>query len=98
MKVKVDFITNSSSASFVIPKTCITEKQISLIYSHIEMGHLIAKNEELHLYFDKWKITETEDQIEGYTSMDNFDIEWYLKKIGVPEHCIIMSGSNYDEF
>ncbi|MCK5643331.1 MAG: hypothetical protein KAJ19_21155 [Gammaproteobacteria bacterium] len=95
MKVKIDFITNSSSASFMIPKSCLSEKQISMIYSHIEMGILIAKNKGKNIYREAWRITETPNNIVGHTSMDNFDMKWFLKEIGVPEDCMRFSGSNY---
>ena len=32
---------------------------------------------------DAWSISEDEDTIEGYTSMDNFDMRHFLQRIGV---------------
>lgn len=34
---------------------------------------------------DAWEITETEDEIRGYTTMNNFDMKVYLKEIGIPD-------------
>jgi len=88
MKIHVDFITNSSSASFVILKQHLTQEQIQLIYHHIEVSHLFSSSQKIYnSRYDQWNITELDDRIEGYTSMDNFDMLWFLEKIGVnPVH------------
>jgi len=90
MKLKVDFVTNSSSASFVILKERLSGCQIDLLHDHLEIGLLIAKHEGIELYVGgrwgkrgAWNITESETTIEGWTSMDNFDMLWYFKKIGI---------------
>ena len=95
MKIKLDFITNSSNASFMISKSSLTKIQIGLIHNHIEIGMLIAKNKKISIYTDPWIITEDHEVVEGYTSMDNFDMAWFLEEIGVPSDCIKMRGSNY---
>ncbi len=94
MRIKIDFVTNSSSASFMIAKSCINEKQIALIHDHIEAAQAIADPNE-KLYLDQWVIEEKEHVIEGHTSMDNFDMEWFLRKIGVDMECVKFEGSNY---
>lgn len=94
MKIKVDFVTNSSSASFMIAKSCINEKQIVLIHNHIEAAQAFIEPGQ-RLYLDQWIIEEKKHVIQGHTSMDNFDMGWFLKKIGVDMECVHFEGANY---
>ena len=88
MKIKIDHITNSSSASFMIPKSCLSNHKIMMIKDHIEAASCLGNNFYVNKK-DKWKISETNHSIQGYTSMDNFDMFLFLTLIGVDEKDIV---------
>lgn len=96
MKLKTDFITNSSSTSFIIDKKHLTKKQIMMIHDHIELGKILEDHMGMRSYFgkypltifDEWKIEEYSDQLKFDTIMDNFDMWWFLKEIGVKDEHI----------
>ena len=88
MIISADFVTNSSSASFVILKRNLSDTQIQMIHDHIEVGMIIASENEYRIYNDPWNIHETPTEINGNTGMDNFDMSWFLNAIGIDEEYI----------
>jgi len=84
MKAKIDFVTNSSSACYVILKENLTELQLFMIRNHIEAAKMFDDN----IYEEAWRIDENDQQIEMSTTMDNFDMLWFLQMIGVDENKI----------
>lgn len=95
MKIKTDHVTNSSSASFIIDKEKLTDLQLYLLKNHVEFvkSYHPSALEYVELFGASvetiaqsgWTITEEDEYIEGYTSMDNFDMKWFLREIGVDE-------------
>jgi hypothetical protein len=72
MKERLDFVTNSSSASYIIRKDKITYKQAKQIYDH---SQFVANK------YDAWSISESNTDIKVSTIMDNFDMHDYLVNI-----------------
>jgi len=97
MKVKTTFVTNSSSASFTILKHHLNDLQIQLIYDHLEVAYLVTQTGQhngrtVHYIndpifghqafrYDEWQIDEDENVIHGDTTMDNFDMFWFLTQV-----------------
>ena len=48
----------------------------------------IHKHSEETDRWDEWNISEDEFTISGSTGMDNFDMDEFLTKIGVPENIV----------
>ena len=95
MKIRHDYVTNSSSSSFVISKTHLDDDQILAINEHISLG------KKLGMYsccFDnEWYIDENEEYIGGYTSQDNFSMCDFLEKIGVNSETVHWGYDIWDE-
>lgn len=79
MKIRNGFVSNSSSASFVIKLNKLTEQQIEMIKNHRFWGKIYG----VEYSDDEWSISINDETISGYTTMANFSITKFLDKIGV---------------
>jgi hypothetical protein len=94
MKLRNGFVSNSSSSSFVLSKHFVSEYQLEKIRNHIEVakdeGWVEEKGGQLG-WPEPWDISENEHEVMGDTFMDNFDMEGFLERIGVPKKFIHMN-------
>lgn len=83
MKIKVDFVTNSSSASFIIALDKITEFQRLMIHNHLDAAKMSMRMDifEYTPVHSGWQIKEKDGCIIGHTSMDNFDMHSLLIEV-----------------
>lgn len=92
MKVRRDFVTNSSSSSFLIAKKYLDNDQIEAIRNHSELGEKLG----IDCSKEYWFIRESNGYITGETGMDNFDMEEFLEKIDVDMDKVDWSEWSFD--
>ena len=88
MKVRNGFVSNSSSASFILQVSKMSDLQIYAMFN------LDAMTRALNIDFrdDGWTIKDAGEFIHGDTIMDNGAMTKFFKAIGLSEAAIV----NYD--
>jgi len=71
MKIRLGFVSNSSSSSFVIPKKYLSEKDLETYNEYSEFGNNVHYDDDLH---------ETEKYIYGRISIHNIILKDLFKK------------------
>jgi len=85
MKIRNGFVSNSSSSSFMIPRIFVSRYQLEQIENHIEVAESLDMYPDIS---DAWHIDSDDYKVEGWTSMDNFDMHKFLNLIGVPAEAV----------
>ena len=83
MKIKQDFVTNSSSSSFIVKLEDITALQYMQLLDHYKTAENMKILEEYAGEMDKWRIVVDGENLVGDTYMDNFNMQSFMEKIGV---------------
>lgn len=84
MKIRSGFVANSSSASFVINKKNLSQEVVDAIKDHWNYAtenNFKCIDSEFSSPADEWTITETESQLIGSTTMDNFDMRLFIEEL-----------------
>lgn len=93
MKVRIGFVTNSSSSSFLIAKKHLDKDQIKAIREHEALGKSLGLWDN---WSYAWDINENEDFISGYTFMDNFSMYNFFEEIGIPNRFVKWGEYSFD--
>lgn len=84
MKLRYGFVSNSSSASFVLGKQGLSQEMIAAIRNHWDYAHEhhFACIQQPYLSpSDQWHIEETATELHGSTCMDNFDMQSFMAEL-----------------
>jgi len=83
MKIRNGFVSNSSSASFSIKLSDIQEWQLLAILTND------YRDGDWQETWDSIGVNENTQTVEGYTTMDNYDMLTFLiTKLGIPNNVI----------
>ena len=90
MKIRSGFVSNSSSSSFVVSTDALSASELMRLLKYQDVDGVPVDE-----YRDLWQITVDKDKglVEGWTNMDNGDLDEYLKK----QH-IDNSKFTYDDY
>jgi len=84
MMIRQYLVSNSSSASFVINKKHLPKEVINAIKDHWNYANdneFKCVDSEFSRVSDEWDVKETETELMGVTSMDNFDMQLFIEEL-----------------
>jgi hypothetical protein len=94
MKIRHGFVSNSSSSSFTMSAGALSALQLHALIHHIEFARMLRFDNPSD--FDEWGISVKDGIVEGYTTMDNFDMQRFMDLIGIDDSKVEWNGENGD--
>ena len=92
MKIRMGFVSNSSSCSFSIMRDHMSLKQYDHLRNHIAFANMIQWDNDGFSGFDEndtWDVYLEDDKVKCSTGMDNFNLVKFIKEVLViPEEAI----------
>jgi len=113
MKIRSGFVSNSSSASFILTMGNLTNEQVVAVEEKLgKSRNLIPKNlaicgqfvesyvvYDVKCYNDRWICSKGPGEIRGDTWMDNGDLRKWFKKLGIPkQEYVFLSDDEYEDY
>ena len=82
MKIRSGFVSNSSSSSFVVSLSVISASDLQKLLQYSDVEEVPRRG-----WRDSWSIEVNEEKgiVRGWTSMDNGDLDEYLKANGIDD-------------
>lgn len=81
MKTRLGFVSNSSSASFIVKKAGLSPSQKNIVENYVEAA--AKSNDDYKDEVEDWSMTEYQNHYEFRTSMDNFSLNEFFEIMGI---------------
>jgi hypothetical protein len=81
MKTRLGFVSNSSSASFIVKKAGLSPSQKYIVENYVEAA--TKSNDDYKDEVEGWSMLEEDDHYEFWTSMDNFSLNEFFDIMGI---------------
>lgn len=89
MKKRTGFVSNSSSSSFILDRRKVSSFQEDIIKKHITYAEEHFPGLFYTGDYSWWSVTSEGDLLKFYTDMDNFNMEKFLRLIGISDDAYI---------
>ena len=85
MKIRSSFVSNSSSASFVVKACCLTKAQRAILDNHYEAVRILGEDYGCSDCVEQWSVVyyDHEQEYHCSTYIDNFHFWRFLEDLGI---------------